>query len=181
MKTYSIKAGQTNFRPFEPIWPIWKPGGFEIAGRFLPGGWCSLEDWDNDKDWYDWQKLGGITNFFSGNATQTAMFAFAFNEAVETYKITPYTNPKRGRWVAGQAMIVDANETFALSCTFNKNTVYYNMTSEGNKSPQQSHELKRFWLGRRVGTYAGGANNSPGPFGGKTAKDMSIELEFKTL
>ncbi|WP_367390167.1 hypothetical protein [Lewinella sp. LCG006] len=188
MTTYTIHAGQKNFRPYEPIWPIWKPGGFSISGKFLPGGWCSEEEWSYkdeqgnivvDRDIDDWQKIGGITNFWSANSSQTAMFAFSFGKDYETYKITPYTNPKKGRFIAGKPILVESNESWKLDCDFEETQAIYQMASEGSKSPVQTHYFDPFWLGRRVGTFAAGKNNSPGPYGGRAIKKMSIDIEFK--
>lgn len=188
MKTYTIKPGQKNFRPYEPIWPIWKPGGFTISGKFLPGGWCSEEEWSYkdengnivvDRDIDDWQKLGGVTNFWSANSKQTAMFAFTFGKDEETYEVTPYTNPKKGRFVAGKPMLVESGEQWFLDNDILKNKAVYNMYSEGNKSEEQDAPLTSFWLGRQVGSYPGGENNSPGPYGGEAIKEMSIEMDFK--
>lgn len=178
MKTYTVKAGNTNFRPLENPLPVRKPTGFEISFIFLPGGWCSKEDWEGDNDWKDWQKLKGITHFFSGNTRRTVMFAFRFGERPETYEICAYTNDKKGNAKWYGSLIVDTGEQVSGWLKLEGGKAIYHLATEGGSYFDESHSFKLFKLCREVGTYAGGANNSPGPYGGKAVKDMSIKIKF---
>lgn len=105
-KTYTVKPGKTNFTPKESIWPKFNVSGFEVTGQFLPGGWTSKNDWsyqdaegvtEVDGDRSDWQKLKGITHWLTRNNRRSLMFAFSFGDNSETYKVTAYTNDKKGR------------------------------------------------------------------------------------
>lgn len=190
MKTYTVKAGKTNFRPLENPFPVRNPKGFEISFMFLPGGWCSKEDYtytdENgnevfDKDWNDWQKLKGFTHFFSSNTKRTAILAFRFGEQPETYEVCAYINDKKGRplYDNDNTLIVEANEQASGTMQVINNVAVFNLATEGGGYYEEQHPFDLFKLCREVGTYAGGANNSPGPYGGQAAKDMSIRIDFK--
>jgi hypothetical protein len=182
MVTYSIHPGQTNFRPLENPLPRFKVKGFTFSAKFLPGGWCSKEEWEGDADWFDWQKLKGITKFGSANNKQTAFIAFRFGVKPETYEITAYTNDSKAGWVVSKdIIIIETGEVIAGSCDFKDNQAVYDIKSEGGEFLKESHTLKNFCIGREVGTFAGGANNSPGPFGGVAFKKMQIEIDFNIL
>lgn len=185
--TYTVKPGKANFRPLENPLPVFNPKGFEIVFKFLPGGWCSKDDYsfidDNsksvlDKDRDDLQKIKGITHFFSANNKRTAMFAFSFGDQPETYKLFAYTNDKKGNFKWSRPIIVESNEVVAGTCEFVDGKAVYNLATEGGLYLNESHDFKSFKIGREVGTYAGGANNSPGPFGGKAVKELSIDIDF---
>jgi len=50
MKTYTVKKGQSNFRPYESPLPIFGAKGFEVEFEFVKGGWSPPEEWEGDKD-----------------------------------------------------------------------------------------------------------------------------------
>ncbi len=173
MVTYSVHTGQTNFRPLENPLPRFNAKGFELEFLFHKGGWCSREEWGGDQDYYDWQKLKGLTGFFSLNNRNSAMFAFRYGEQEESYQIAPYTNFK-GRWKVSQEIIILAGQPVTVQAVFGKDkvTYYYGPL-------RVEHDFKRRLVMREIGTYAGGANNAPGPHGGQAFKDMKIDIDFK--
>lgn len=181
MRTYRIKAGQKNFRPLECPWPIIRPIGFEVRFRIMPGGWCSLEDWGNDRDWNDWQKIKGVTHFLSPNDRRTAMGVFSFGEEPETYRIGAYTNDKKGNHKHQRALVISSDQWCTLKCTFEPKLALFDFSSQQIKVPTIKLEFNDFKVGREVGTFAGGRNNSPGPYGGKAVKRMVMEADFKPL
>ena len=176
MITYQIKPGQKNFRPFENPLPRFGATGFELELIIEPGGWCSLDDWQGDRDYYDWQKVKGLTSYFSPNHCRTAMFAFRFGEQEETYQIAAYTNfPGKTRTV-GPVLEVQAGEkVFAQAVLNRQEAIYY------YGSHRVVHDFKRAWIMREVGTYAGGADNATGPFGGRAVKPLTLNLAFSIL
>lgn len=181
MTTYTINPGQSNFRPLERPWPIFRPTGFEVRFRILPGGWCSLEEWGNDRDWEDWQKIKGITHFLSPNDRRTAMGVFAFGDAPETYKIGAYTNDKKGNHQHQRALIIEAEQWCTLQCCFEPRLALFQFSTQELKVPVIKLDFNDFKIGREVGTFAGGSNNAPGPYGGKAIKRMLMEAAFKPL
>ena len=183
MTTYTIKTGKKNFRPYESPLPIFKPKGFRVSGHILPGGWASKEEWQGDRDRDDWQKLKGITHFFSLNDHRSCMIAFNYGDEYETYNLTAYTNDKsypKG-WFASGQIIVESKEHFEFENLFGENCMHYSGSSESGLVLDEIHQINTFRLGREVGTSPGGKNNSPGPYGGRAFKDMSMVLDFKIL
>lgn len=180
MQQYTIKKGQKNFRPYELPYPYWKPSGFEVQFKFHPGGWCSLADWDFDRDWYDWQKLAGLTRFFSANNKQSAMYAFRFGEEEETYELAAYLNDSAGQRIVSNPIVIRTGVYAQGFCSFeNENHVRFWARQEDESYLNFQHGFRRPKLMRRVGTYPGGRNNSEGPHGGRAVKAMQIELDFK--
>lgn len=181
--TYTVQPGQTNFKPAEPIWPVFGVHGFKLKAKILPGGWCSREEWDGDGDWSDWWKLAGITYWLSRNNKRSAMIALRFGVEPETWDIAAYTNDKqhaRG-WAASAPLIINSGELLQAECNLIGNCAQYGVIGEQSHSIHVGHGIKGFSTVRRIGTYAGGNNNSPGPFGGEATKPLSIEIDFQFL
>jgi len=178
MTTYKVKKDKKNFRPIKAKFfaPLIKPKGFKLTANILPGGWSSKEEWKGDDDRKDWQKLLGVTRYFSWNDVNTAMGAFSFGDEVESYNIAAYTNRKKGDWTASNSILVESNELFTIDADFDDDQVFYNLLSEGNKGFETVHDLKQMRIARIIWPYAGGFDNSPGPYGGRAFKDMSIEV-----
>lgn len=180
---YTVKPGKKNFRPIENPLPVFGAKGFEVYATFDRGGWCSIEDWNGDLDWYDWQKLKGLTRFFSPNNKQSAMFAFRFDKEPEHYQVAAYTNDEDGRFVASNYVTIEAqHDSIAAKCVFDsEGYAHYTASTQGGEYINAKHRLKPFKLSRRIGTYAGGYDNAPGEFGGRAVKEMSIDITFEIL
>lgn len=173
MITYQIKPGQKNFRPFENPLPRFGARGFELNFMIESGAWCSLEDWQGDRDYYDWQKLKGLTSYFSSNNRRTAMFAFRFGVEPETYQLVSYTNYPGKRRGTGQILTFKADELVFTQAVFaaEEAIFYYG-------PHRMAHDFRAGYVMREVGTYPGGANNADGPHGGRALKAMTIKAEF---
>lgn len=63
----------------------------------------------------------------------------------------------------------------------NRNTANYRFYIDGELVFDVTHDFKHMKHVREMGTFAGGANNSPGPFGGKAIKTMQIQMGFAIL
>ena len=196
MKQYTIQTGKQNFKPCEPIWPKHYPSGFRFRAVLDASCWWSKEDWKGDKDRNDWNKLCGMTGAFSRNNRRTAYIAWRPADIENTFLVTAYTNDKKGGFMWGwqgeanrylNAITVKANEEFTGACTmFKKNGQNY-LSYELLRPKYPNHPLviehpfdpswHRFY--RQVGTWMGGADNSPGPYGGGAHKKMKLWLDFK--
>ena len=177
--TYTISPGQSNFRPLENPLPRFQRG-FEIAVRFDESCWWSAEDWEGDQDRQDWNKLKGLAYYFGLNNHRSAMIAWRPSERENTFEVTAYTNNKRGGWkTTGNPVEVVAGEVFYASGNITGRLVEYSITSYGRTS-LYTHPWDKVWLNvyREVGTSIGGANNSPGPYGGEATQDMKMEIDF---
>jgi len=179
---FKIKKGQSNFRPFESPLPIFGAKGYEARIKMVRGGWSSLEDWGGDKDWMDWQKGVGLTSFFSKNNQDSSFIAFSFGKEEETYNFAPYTNfPKEKIIFPKNKIVVSAGEWLDVKVTLEKSKLYYYLSTE-NDFIYEVHDFKKnFGITRRVGTFAGGANNSEGEHGGVAFKDMEMLVSFNVL
>ena len=183
MKKYTIRPGQTNWRPYEnPLPRLWVKG-FEVRFRFAPSCWWSQEDWQYDLDREDWNKLKGLTWYFSPNNKSSAMIAWRPAIEENIFEVTAYTNPERGRFqVTGTPVLIKAGEDGWARCQLGKREVDYTITT-----PMGENDYKHFWtrpapgVWREVGTYQGGANNEPGPFGGATTQYMEMETQFRII
>lgn len=186
MIKYTIKAGRQNFKPREPLLPRCA-NGFSIKAILEPSCWWSKEDWGNDADRNDWNKLAGITSAFSANNKRSAMIAWRPADEEGVFLLTAYTNDKAGGFQAGmsgmRAIAVEAGKEFSAHCyiieeLFRHEAQYKIVTDAGEF--WCNHKFDNPWLPvyRRVGTWIGGADNSPGPFGGAASKEMSLKLSF---
>lgn len=179
---YTIQPGQSNFRPVENPMPRWA-NGFKIEARLDESCWWSEEDWQYDKDRQDWNKLKGLTWYFSSNKRCSAMIVWRPGKLENVFEITAYTNDKRGNFtVTGNPVEVYAGENFQASAEFGRRAIQYNISSFGRTSIY-THAWRRPWLRiyREVGTYVGGANNSPGQYGGQATQPMKMWAKFSLI
>lgn len=189
MIRYTIKAGKQNFKPREPIFPRCAKG-FEIKALLDKSCWWSSEDWQGDRDRQDWNKLAGITSAFSANNKRSAMIAWRPADVENTFLLTAYTNDRAGGFEAGMsgmsAIAVKAGERFRAQCyiaeeLFRHEAEYKIFTTSGELWCNHRFDAPWLPLYRQVGTWMGGADNSPGPFGGAASKDMSIQIAFSWI
>lgn len=184
MKTYTVKKGQSNFRPYEPIWPIFGARGFEVEFEFVPGGWSSPAEWTVDgvldADRGDYQKLAGLTNFFSGNGSNTAFTGFFPGDEPETWVVGAYVNYPGSAFKFDQknTIVVRSGDTGAIVCAFSGGKARYKLIA-GSTVKETSFDFRKSRIMRQAGTFAGGSNNSPGPYGGVAIKDMAVRIGFK--
>ena len=176
MTKYTVKPGKTNFRPLEPWTPIHKAKGFEVEFTIRPGGWCSQEEWEGDNDWQDWWKLKGLTRCFSANNKQSALVGFRFGKDPGTYEVCGYLNDKDGGWKASPPVKIYAGKSNIITCVFEKGKAWYIGKGLNWSTPFDTPKLFR-----ETGTYAGGADNGDGVYGGYATKEMNIDIEFKIL
>ena len=180
--TYTILPGQSNFRPLENPKPR-RCSGFEVAFRFAPSCWWSVEDWEGDKDREDWNKLKGLTYFFSANNRCSAMIAWRPADDMNVFEVTAYTNDKKGGWeVTGQPVRIYAGEVCYARCYLGPRWIEYEVEYFGVKT-RYAHAWNRPWLKlfREIGTSIGGANNAEGPYGGEATQPMEMEIAFQTI
>lgn len=188
---YTVEKGQINFRPLESFWPVFQASGFTVEGEILPGGWSSKLDWSYedadtgeilvDKDRYDAQKIKGITHFFSPNNKRSLMLAFNLEDDTETYSLTAYTNDEKrtGKaFLRSEKVPYVAGQRFKCICVMGRRKAKYQIYVDDELKLEVIHPFKRARTVREVGTYAGGADNAAGPYGGEARKRMQMRLNF---
>lgn len=179
-KEYTIEAGKQNFRPGESILPYFSVNGFEIWAVFDSSAWYSLEEWEGDSDWYDWNKLKGFSNMLSPKNKQTAMYAWRPDTRAYTIQVAAYTNDRRGGWTVGPPALIPCGQTFHGKVNWlSRKAIYeYGEVAAYSKKEIIEHEVKRPFIAIETGTWMGGANNAHGPYGGKATKKMKILVEM---
>lgn len=190
MKTYTIKTGQSNFRPID--WPglICRPKGFEFTVNFDESCWYSEEELEGDQDYHDQNKLIGLTGFFSANNRNSCMVSWKPAREKNKMELRLYINDKSGNFEYTDPIIIKCGETytgyvqrFSLSKVYTPTSnLWHLLVTQGDSMMGEQtivFEFKKY--NRWVGTSFGGANNSPGPYGGKAHKPMSFELQFNKL
>lgn len=170
--TYTIAAGQNNFRPLENPLPRCAKG-FELTARFDPSCWWP-ETPENKKQRERWMKLKGFTHYFGRNKYRSVMIAFRPGKLEGVMEVTAYTNDKRGGWFTnGRPVEVYAGEVFFARCGLVGREAHYTISYFGNETPY-THPWDSPWLKvyREVGTWV----NDPG-----AVQEMSLEIDFKLL
>ena len=110
------------------------------------------------------------------------MIAWRPADLKNVFDVTAYTNDQRGGFVVtGEPVHVHAGEVCYASGSILKRYVDYTITYFGNTTPYR-HDFRRPWfrVWREVGTSIGGADNSPGPYGGEATQHMEMEVAFKS-
>jgi hypothetical protein len=182
LTTYTIQAGEQNFKPLES--PLPKVGrSFEITGIFDSTAYYSYASWSFDKDWFDWNKLKGVTCAASANNKSTVMVGFRPSNIDGFMVVTPYINDRKERAKyepLGSGFVVECNKKFKVKINiYSKQTQF--IFEQGNNKRSYTYKFKRpfFPIWREVGTWMGGANNEPGRFGGYATQYMEIQARLK--
>ena len=181
---YRIKSGKSNFWPLEPWWLIFNPKGFEGLITFPEEAYTSFEEWKRDKDWYDKNKLSGLTQFYTFNDHNASLTFFNWGEEMNTFEIGGYTNYPGSQFQWSEPLVFKAKEIAYYQCKFIGNEAHYTLTrlSDGYQITWVTpFKQSSRWLMRRVGTSIGGANNSEGEYGGKSTKDFYLHSRFRIL
>lgn len=174
MSEYTVQAEKQNFKPNESFLPYIAPKGFEVLAYFDSTSWYSLEEWAGDRDWYDWNKLSGLTNAFTANNKQTVMYAWRPDSTAYLIQVAAYTNDKRGGFTAGPVELVPCGELFIGKVNWTSEVARYTYGETAI-----DHKITRPYVVRHTGTWIGGADNSPGPFGGRAHKEMKLRIDMR--
>lgn len=193
---YTIKKGQTDWRPRD-----W----FRVFGRFNYLTWMATAtlsmqfDYIDtstgmiDADWNDWKKVGGISlvnwrnpqNLFIKDRDNIQM-VWRWNPVLHVHEFAVYMNVKGEKKVferPDQIIRTIAGTTIAMQVERHTPSSYsasLYLLSQGSGSAN-AFEIKtrqRFTLYSVIGAWFGGANNSPGEWGGAAPKDMEMEIEI---
>lgn len=146
-----------------------------------------------DEDWKDWKKIGGISlanwrnlrNIFQKNR-DAIMLAWRWNVELEVHECCLYVNEK-GRNVPYEGLNIlrmHDNEPpviFEID-RLNKREYACWLYRMGQNRKHVNRIIvrarDRFNLYSWINPWYGGANNSPGPWGGAAPKDMGMRVDF---
>lgn len=168
---YTIKEGQKDWSPMEFPWPYFPKAGSQwiIDVEFTESCWYN---WLPDMDQHDWNKIGGVTNMFSLNNVDSALIGWRpIPEQVNRFELVPYFNIGSSFVIGNDAYEIEAGDRARSTIIYLGNKVF---SIQIGYAPAHSEQLKRFWIGRRIGMNMGGANNSEGPYGGEASQDMEM-------
>ena len=193
---YNIRKGEKNFTPSEP----WLPGlakGFEFWVAFHHSCYFSWADREFDGDWKDVMKLRMLTLAYTPNNHLSYGAGFMPANGFGYILTTPYTNYPGTDFQTRREDSVKVKTVGTLPeaqleagsmaygrVTRNSRKVFYHFEC-GNEELNVSHDFRlkwwQPWISRLTGTWAGGANNSPGRYGGEASQDMKLWLNFNTI
>lgn len=184
MKPYWIEPGQQDFQPFE-IPCIVPVRGFrtlkDITWNFQFNKNCWY-NWLPDKDQHDWNKLVGLTDFFTANNKTSIMVVFRpFVEKEGFMELTLYANDSSGKFEYIKTMMVVPVETpiKAVLTPLPDRMWELSIECEGKIKKGRLKLDKAPSLMRGIKLWMGGDNNSEGQYGGKSSQRMDILLDQK--
>ncbi len=180
---YYIIKGKQNFSPKESILPRTNVKGFTLTATLDSSCYYSQQDWtyDLDRDRFDWNKLKGLSRYWTANNHTAAMFAWRPDTLPYHFQIAAYTNYPKTEIQVGEPITVAAGQSFSARCDLERYTAKYLIEVDSNKVFTAHSFRKKIGWAREVGTYFGGANNSPGPYGGKAPQNMVMHIYFSII
>lgn len=182
MKKYTTKKGHHDWWPFEfpRMWFVKKK---RITLTFTFDVDC-IYDWNGDQDQLDWNKIGGVSfNLFS-NTKNSIIGGWRSNPITRKIELTIYRhvagNILKGNDDGEVMMTVDPFDVIELTIWPQLNGRFFCAQLQHDDQvimiPVEYPEVKK--IGRRIGMWFGGANNSPGEFGGVSSKSMTAWIKF---
>lgn len=186
LKEYKIKAGDKDWCPkeFPKLWYVRRGGKFVFEFSFDES--CAY-DWKGDQDQKDWNKIGGLTRKLLKRHDNSIMAAWRYNQAKDKVEITIYSHVDGKRKVGdkhGEVMLnVDYGEIGRVIFEVTGHVILASVKNENNTITRKvSHRFPRRWRWAwRLGSWFGGEDNSPGPYGGVPDHDMKMWIGLRKL
>lgn len=182
MVKQSVKKGRHDFKPNNHKPFTWK-SKISVKFSLTESMWFSREDPDypHGNDVKDWNKLAGLTWFFSGNTKHSLMLAWRpVEEEKGAFEITGYINPAEGKFEAETIMYVVAGTEYEGEVVWVSDQAVFKLRGVGATQyhfvslplPRPAPKWKS-WLRfyRQIGPWFGG--NRP------AHKDMTLHLTMK--
>ena len=197
LKRYSVKAGNHLFCPIRSLTPYRKHDfagfvEFDSSAYVHPVEW-SYEHEDGvslDYDYFDWNKLAGLTGYLSRPNRNSVMIAWRW--AVDRpycFELAAYTNDRKGDWRVSyeekdeqglrKTVTVCAGERAWFFGKEHRGMMLYTLVGPANRPVVVEHPWRRPWVVAEINTWFGGANNAAGPFGGVPHRDLFVDLHME--
>lgn len=150
---YVVEAGSHDFLPNDFPAPLFGADTYTVDLKFSPSCWWSAEDPDytGGRDIKDWNKIGGMTNFFNANSTHSVLLGWRPAETSGMMELTAYVNPKSGRFVSGPVLMVPVDQALQAQIIWYADSVRFEY---GEIS--FTHPIEKPWAIRKVGPWFGG-------------------------
>jgi hypothetical protein len=163
---YAVEAGEHDFKPNDFPAPYFGADTYQATFSFTPSCWWSIEDEDytGANDIYDWNKIGGMTNYFNANSTHSVLLAWRPAKSSNVIEVTAYINPKSGRFVTGPVVSVPVGERMQAQIKWSADNVQFDYGGA-----QFTHAVEKPWAIRKIGPWFGG--NQP------AHRAMQIKME----
>lgn len=191
-KYLTVKEGDHNFKPIEPILPFGaNVHFFKMDMHLYPSAYWSTDDWTYrapdgsaqlDRDYFDWNKGPGITRATNANNKTSVMIGWRPLGVVRNaWEVCVYFNNPDGSFNQSRPLILVHPGVVELHLHWEKNKIKYSLVSNSDRlnagRVDGEYSMRRPRLGYRwTGTWMGGDNNSPGPFGGPAFQDMQMAV-----
>ncbi len=178
---FQVEEGRQNFTPSESILPFRiQEDSLRIRMLFDPSAYWSLDDWEGDRDYFDWNKGIGFTAALSANNKNAVFVGWRpSTQKPFTIEVVAYVNDQNRSWNISEILYVRPIDTITLEVGLEKDSVNYTL-SGGVRVIKGTLPWRRPWYRyyRRSGTWIGGANNSPGQYGGEATQRIIISGDF---
>lgn len=172
MQTVIVQKGKNNFRPEDSGLPfcVRPVERLSIVYRFHPS--C-LYDIRPDRDWKDWNKLAGLSFHAFPKNKDNLIIAWRSRPERQQIELAFFAN-KDGDFTVGEGrLFVDPLRTGQAVINRQSGRDWTIMIGEEiAESYRTRKEFKGY--GSRITPWFGGANNSPGPYGGAAPQEMSL-------
>lgn len=196
LKIHTIKKGEhlarDQFGQKVRVWTWYNHNRLkelEYVVQFRAG---TIPDYKDDADEYDWHKGGGFALDWIRNDEDSLMWAWSSRFSSNTILLTGYMNRDGGR-ETGDSQPMQARQFERVYIRLRRDgkgsrrwNVYMRNLATGDEYTENFKTAKNgFWFfgrwSRRIpAPYHGGADNSPGPFGGVAPQDMDIALWYNS-
>lgn len=181
MKQYWVEEGKQDFQPSEIpcIIPLRLLKDITWNFSFSANCWYN---WLPDKDHYDWNKLFGVTDFFTANNRSSVMEVFRpFAESEGFMELAMYTNDSRANFKQSNVLLVCPvkEEVMSKLTPLSNRNWKLDIQCKDKKVEQIMSLDKNPFLLRCIKLWIGGADNSNGIYGGKASQRMDILFESK--
>lgn len=181
-KTFSVKQGKHRFTPIRSLCPrgfAYTFSGsviFDSSAYVFPVEYQRPDHNGIDFDYFDWNKLFGITGYLSRPNRNSAMIAWRWDvDSAYCFQLAAYTNDRHGDWRVSDPVTICAGQEAQFSMFDYKGEALYAIY--GNGVLRTRHPWKRPWITSEIDTWMGGENNAPGPFGGVAPRDIEIRID----
>ena len=181
-QVFRVKAGNHRFLPMRSLCPrgfqysFTGSVVFDSAAYVFPAEYKRPDESGIDFDYFDWNKLFGLTGYLSRPNKNAAMIAWRWDvDSAYCFQLAAYTNDRRGDWRVSDPVTICAGQEAQFSMFEYKGEALYSIYANGTLRTR--HPWKRPFVSAEIDTWMGGQNNAPGPFGGVAHRDLEIRID----
>jgi len=178
---HAVRVGRSLFWPRPSYWPL---RAKEIVVQLVleESAWWGLEEWEYDRDYYDWNKGAGVTSALWWNNYNAAFIGWRpLDRQPGTFEVCSYINDHRGNWKAGEITTVKAHQAVLMKVLLiHRNQIFTELITDGVRI-QHSAPWRRPWynLYRWSGLSIGGSDSTDSRhYGGRAHRTMRLWSKY---